>query len=79
MIGKRAVEHGVVAAVRYYVSRGFLNSKENTTKFNHKLLKNRETMKINPTKITRYTVLFIHGKAITGRVKAKSTYICDAV
>ena len=30
MIGKGAVEHGVVAAVRYYVSRGFPNLKENT-------------------------------------------------
>ena len=32
MIGKRAVEHGVVAAVRYNVSRGFPNLKENTVR-----------------------------------------------
>ena len=30
MIGKRAVEHSEIAAVWYYVSRGFSNLKENT-------------------------------------------------
>ena len=32
MIGKRAGEHGVVAAVRYYISKGFPNLKENTVR-----------------------------------------------
>ena len=32
MIGRRAAEHVVVAAVRYYISRGFPNLKENTVR-----------------------------------------------